>query len=654
MKKQDILNFKKELLSVFKIRLIENSLINLFKEGLISGTVHTCVGQEYTGVFIAKYLKSKDYMFSNHRGHGHYLSHTNDINGLLSELMSRKTGCSGGYGGSQHLKNDCFLSNGIQGGLLSVASGYAFSQSKFDLGHIAVIFIGDGTLGEGALYESMNIMALFNTPVLIVLEDNEIAQSNPSLNSISGSIKLRPNTFGIKYFHSDIWDLNDLDVNCKMAVDYVRNESKPAFLHIKCARLNAHSKGDDNRSDSLINELVSNDILNVAVNENVINKSEINDIEKVVEKSINNSKLENKLEFVNKFHFIIDEHKDIMALYDNDRRTTQADDINDALDDFLRKNEYGILIGEDIEDLPLGTTKQYGGAFKITKGLSTKHPSRVINFPISEYTIAGFSIGYALNKMPIIAEIMFGDFTTLVVDQIIQNASKFKIMYGVEIDLPILLRTPMGGRRGYGPTHSQSLEKLFLGFQGIRVLAINPFSNPKKIFECVFKEEFRSPTILIENKILYTLKYPELPSYYTRKITIEDFPNNIIKPKHGASHVVIFCYGYSVITALEVIKLLFLEYEICCDVIFPEKISPLNLSSFNDVLLNKKMLVCIEEGLEYGSVSAQFISHLSQKRLLPGIVKVFGNNTIIPASQIAEEALMPSINEIVEFVNNNL
>jgi 2-oxoisovalerate dehydrogenase E1 component len=256
--------------------------------------------------------------------------------------------------------------------------------------------------------------------------------------------------------------------------------------------------------------------------------------------------------------------------------------------------------------------------------------------------------------MPIIAEIMFGDFTTLVVDQIIQNASKFKIMYGVEIDLPILLRTPMGGRRGYGPTHSQSIEKLFLGFQGIRVLALNPFSNPKKIFECVFDEEFRSPTILIENKILYTLNYPELPSYYSRKSTNEDFPNNIISPINDISQVVVFCYGFSVTIALDVIKKLFLDYEICCDVIIPEKISPLNLSSFNDVLSNKKMLVCIEEGLEYGSVSTQFISYLTQSKLLPGVVKVFGNNTIIPASLYAEETLMPSVDEIVEFVSNNI
>ena len=654
MEKNEIFSFKNELLIVLKIRIIENSLINLFKKGLVGGTVHTCVGQEYTGVFISKHLRKSDFIFSNHRGHGHYISHTNDIKGLLSEVLSKVNGCSGGYGGSQHLKNDYFLSNGIQGGLLSVASGFAFSQSKINSEDIVVIFIGDGTLGEGAVYESMNIMGLFNTPVLIVLEDNEIAQSNPSINSISGSIKMRPEAFGIKYFNSDIWGLTDLNNTCKSAIDYVRNENKPAFLHINCARINAHSKGDDNRPNDVINKLISDDILNKAINENIIGNLEIQKIEKEIDDLINQCLLQNNLEFVNRHQVVNDENKEMLVIEEIHLNSTQADGINNSLDEFLFKYKNAIVIGEDIEDKPNGTDKLYGGAFKITKGLSTKYPNRVINFPISEYSIAGFCIGHALNGIPAIAEIMFGDFTTLVVDQIVQNASKFKVMYGAEIDLPILLRTPMGGRRGYGPTHSQSLEKLFLGFQGIRVLALNPFSNPKRIYDSVFNEEFRSPTVLIENKILYTLSYPKLPSYYSRKTTIEEFPNNFITPKNDVSHVVIFCYGYSVITALEVIEELFLEYEISCDIIFPEQISPLNLSSFNDVLRNKKILICIEEGLEYGSVSNQFISYFKQKKLLPGVVKVFSNNTIIPASLVAEERLMPRINEIVEFVNNNL
>ena len=132
----------------------------------------------------------------------------------------------------------------------------------------------------------------------------------------------------------------------------------------------------------------------------------------------------------------------------------------------LEINKDIFIFGEDIE-FP------YGGAFKVTKGLSTKFKNRVLTTPISEASIIGFSAGLALSQKKVIAEIMFGDFLTLCADQIINNASKFRWMYNEQITIPIVIRTPMGGGRGYGPTHSQSLEKflincmLFLSFSCI-------------------------------------------------------------------------------------------------------------------------------------------------------------------------------------------
>lgn len=135
LKKLNLNKFKSELIDVYKIRYTETSLINLFKKGLVSGTVHTCVGQEYSGVFISKHLNENDFIFSNHRGHGHYLSYTNDFCGLISEILSKIDGASTGYGGSQHLINNNFPSNGIQGGLISLTCGWWLS--KYDINIIA-------------------------------------------------------------------------------------------------------------------------------------------------------------------------------------------------------------------------------------------------------------------------------------------------------------------------------------------------------------------------------------------------------------------------------------------------------------------------------------------------------------------------------------
>jgi len=142
-----------EIKLALKIRKVEEKLLELYGEGKLNGTVHTCIGQEFTGVAVAKYLEKKDFVVSNHRGHGHYISRTGDLKGLFAEVMGRTTGCSGGIGGSQHFYNDNYYSNGIQGGMTPIASGLALGCKMRGNDAIVVAFIGDGTLGEGILYE---------------------------------------------------------------------------------------------------------------------------------------------------------------------------------------------------------------------------------------------------------------------------------------------------------------------------------------------------------------------------------------------------------------------------------------------------------------------------------------------------------------------
>ena len=139
------------------IRSVEQRLLKLFSEGKLFGTVHTCIGQEWTGVAVAESLKEGDLIFSNHRCHGHYLARTGDVEGLIAEIMGKQSGMCAGRGGSQHICSNGFFSNGIQGGITPVAGGLAFAQRLRGANNITVVFIGDGTLGEGVVYETMNI-----------------------------------------------------------------------------------------------------------------------------------------------------------------------------------------------------------------------------------------------------------------------------------------------------------------------------------------------------------------------------------------------------------------------------------------------------------------------------------------------------------------
>src|SRR5215831_10293194 len=128
----------------FRIRSAETKLLELFAAGELNGTVHTCVGQELFPIVLARYLHADDYVVSNHRGHGHYLSVTGDFEGLVAEVMGRTSGASGGYGGSQHLRTARFYSNGIQGGMTPIAVGLAQALKEESTRNLCVCFIGVG------------------------------------------------------------------------------------------------------------------------------------------------------------------------------------------------------------------------------------------------------------------------------------------------------------------------------------------------------------------------------------------------------------------------------------------------------------------------------------------------------------------------------
>ena len=161
----------------YLVRVVEQELLNLFAAGRLSGTTHTCIGQEMSAVALAAALdRGKDTVVSNHRCHGHYLAWADDPDGLLAEVMGKATGVCGGLGGSQHLSARGFFSNGIQGGIVPVAAGLAYAQKLAESGGIVAVCIGDGTLGEGVVYEALNMAAKWSLPLLVVLENNLYAQ----------------------------------------------------------------------------------------------------------------------------------------------------------------------------------------------------------------------------------------------------------------------------------------------------------------------------------------------------------------------------------------------------------------------------------------------------------------------------------------------
>jgi TPP-dependent pyruvate/acetoin dehydrogenase alpha subunit len=250
---------------MYFIRRFEETLLELFAHGKLVGTTHTYIGQEANGVGIIDHLeRDRDVVFSNHRCHGHYLAFTDDAFGLLCEVMGRAPGVCGGKGGSQHLCNGNFYSNGVLGSIVPVATGIALAEKAKGTGAVSTVFLGDGTLGQGVTYESLNIASLWQLPVLFVVENNHYAQSTPVELELAGSIPARAAAFGIETAALDTTDVEEVHAAAGRAVRRVRETGAPFFLAIDTYRFSPHSKGDDNRDPAEIEERRKLDPLAVA------------------------------------------------------------------------------------------------------------------------------------------------------------------------------------------------------------------------------------------------------------------------------------------------------------------------------------------------------------------------------------------------------
>ena len=246
------------------IRRFEESLLEMFSAGELVGTTHAYIGQEAGAVGIAEHLdRDHDVIFSNHRCHGHYLAFTGDLVGLFAEVMGRPSGVCGGKGGSQHLYRQNFYTNGVLGSIVPVATGVALSKKVTKAQGVVVVFLGDGALGQGVVYESLNMAALWSLPILFVVENNHYAQTTPIDLAVAGSIPARADAFGIATNDLATTDVERIADAADHAIRQIREGGRPFFLVLDTYRFVPHSKGDEIRDLAEIDERRKGDPLTI-------------------------------------------------------------------------------------------------------------------------------------------------------------------------------------------------------------------------------------------------------------------------------------------------------------------------------------------------------------------------------------------------------
>ncbi|HSW47095.1 MAG TPA: thiamine pyrophosphate-dependent enzyme [Phycisphaerae bacterium] len=631
------------LKTALTIRRTEERLLALFAEGRLFGTVHTCIGQEWVGVAVADALRPEDFVFSNHRGHGHYLARTGDLEGLIAEIMGRSTGVCGGLGGSQHLCRDGFFTNGVQGGIMPVSAGLAMARQMAGSEGIAVCFIGDGTLGEGVVYETLNIASKWSLPFLIVVEDNGVAQSTAQTEALAGTIAGRARGFGIEAIEAGTWHPAELIERAGRAAHQVRTGRQPILLHVRTCRLKAHSKGDDDRDPGEIERFAAADPLNQIMSSGDADitrlLSEIDDRidaavraaeaaphPDVADDSVREAPVGGSLSAWCEVSF-------------EPRRVVDA--IGHGLAEAMAADERVVVLGEDVRD-------PYGGAFKVTAGLSDRFGDRVRNTPISEAAIVGLGNGLALAGYRPVVEIMFGDFLLLAADQLINHAAKFADMYHGQARVPLLVRAPMGGYRGYGPTHSQSLEKHLLGIPGTRVLAVHSRWCPGRLYRKLLATIDR-PTLVIENKLLYGRRTDPTPPPGARiEAWGECFPTIRIRPDKPCQLTVV-TYGGMVEMVEAALAELREEEELFADLLVPTQLYPLDIEPIVESAAATSRLLLVEEGQGFAAFGSEVIAQVVGDPRVGSLraERVSAAPCAIPAARPAELQAIPSQDDIV-------
>lgn len=332
--------------------------------------------------------------------------------------------------------------------------------------------------------------------------------------------------------------------------------------------------------------------------------------------------------------------------------TTVLKSLNRSLHQMMGEHERVIVLGEDILD-------PYGGAFKVTKGLSTEFPDRVWTTPISEAGFVGVATGMAMRGLRPVVEIMFGDFVMLTADQLVNHAAKFRWMYGDKVDVPLVVRAPMGGRRGYGPTHSQTLEKHLMGVPGLAVVAINPLVDPGEMLKTAVIRDPR-PQLFVENKKMYArpLQCPDNGrlgpmkahagggSYPTTTLGFGNFER---------SDATLVVYGGMTQMAMEAAERLLIEDEVYVEVVVPTQLHPLEAEPILESVARSGRLVVGEEAsgaLGFGAEVCAMVSEEGFELLEAAPRRVCAGPTPIPNAPEMERQMLPDTDDLIEAVRS--
>ena len=647
---------------MYLIRHFEQRVVKLFAQGLIRGATHVYLGEEAIAVGACAALEPDDYITSTHRGHGHCIARGLDVNRMLAELLGRATGYCGGKGGSMHiadLSRGILGANGVVGGGIPLSTGAGLKSLYKKTGQVTLCFFGDGAAQQGGFHEALNLASIWKLPVVYICENNCFALTTPNRDECAiANIGDRASAYGIPGYVIDGNDVLAVYETVKKAVAHARKGLGPSLVECKTYRWYGHYLGDPEvyRTKEEVREWVEREPIARFVSEldaaGVISKSEAEKIDRAAKAAVDEAEkfaLESpppSPETLTQGLWAPERPLPSTAHNYASGRTasrrivvrelTYCQAINAGLREALASDEDVVILGEDVG--------LHGGPFQVTKGLYQEFgPERVRNTPLSEAAIAGCTVGAALAGLRPVGEIMYIDFTTIALDQIVNQAAKIRYMFGGEVTLPLVIRTMIGAGTRSSGQHSQSLEAWFCHVPGLKVVMPSTPFDAKGLIRSAIHED--NPVVFVELKRLYNTKGTVPDEEYFIPLGKADI-------KREGRHATVIATGAQVLESLKAAEALSQE-GIEIEVVDPRTLYPLDKKALVESVRKTGRAVVVSDAIARFGVGAEISAVLMEEAfdyLDAPVVRVGGAEVPMPYAGELEALALPNAEQIAEAV----
>ncbi len=595
--------------SILLPRMIEEKMLVLLRQGKISKWF-SGIGQEAISVGATLALQNDEWVMPLHRNLGVFTTRQMPLSKLFMQWQGNKDGYSKGRERSFHFgSKEHFICGMIShlGPQLAIADGVALAHKLKNENKVSVAFTGDGGTSEGDFHEALNVAAVWDLPVIFIIENNGYGLSTP-VNEQYRCFSLvdKAKGYGMEGVRIDGNNLLEVYDTIKGVKEYCINNKKPYLIECTTFRMRGHEEASGVKyvPPELFDLWAKKDPLKnyeqYLINENILS---LQDVEKIKEET--KQHIEEELKIANKAKPMVvdteEELKDVYAekykLYENEQRASTSeqrfiDAIKDGLKQSLQKHSNLILMGQDIAE--------YGGAFKITEGFVNEFgKERIRNTPLCESAIVGAALGLSLEGYKSVMEMQFADFATVGFNQIINNLAKVNYRWGQNAD--VVIRMPTGGGVGAGPFHSQSNEAWFVHTPGLKVVYPSTPIDAKGLLIAAINDP--NPVLYFEHKALYRSISGNVPTEY-----FEIEIGKATTVQHG-SDITIITYGAGVHWAIDYAQK---NKNISFEILDLRTLLPLDYDAIEEAVAATGKVLILHEDALIGGIGGEVAAWIAQ------------------------------------------